>query len=221
MIGALTPLFAYLLGSIPFGYLIVRWQKGVDVRGTGSGSTGATNVMRNLGILGFVATFILDVGKGTFAVLLASRLTSGEARWFPLSGDPRWIAAASVAAILGHCFPVWLKFRGGKGVATGVGVFLALAPAQVGLVLIIFAIVVAIWRYISLGSIVATAAFPLMVYAMKHPPLPIVLGAAGSALIIIAMHHANIRRLLSGTESKVGKKKSEVRGPKSEVRGQM
>ena len=211
MTAALTPLFAYLLGSIPFGYLIVRWQKGVDVRSTGSGSTGATNVMRNLGIIGFVATFILDVGKGIFAVLLASRLTSG---------DPRWIAASSVAAILGHCFPVWLKFRGGKGVATGVGVFLALAPLQVALVLVIFAIVVAIWRYISLGSIVATAAFPLLVYFMKHPPLPIVLGAAGGALIIIAMHHANIRRLLSGTENKVGKKKAEVRSQESGVGSQ-
>jgi glycerol-3-phosphate acyltransferase PlsY len=199
MFGALTPLFAYFLGSIPFGYLLVRWQKGVDVRSTGSGSTGATNVMRNLGILGFVATFILDVGKGTVAVLLASRLTSG---------DPRWIAASSVAAILGHCFPVWLKFRGGKGVATGVGVFLALAPLQVALALMIFAAVVGIWRYISLGSIIATAAFPLLVYFMKHPPLPIVLGAAVSALIIIAMHHANIRRLLNGTENKVGKRKA-------------
>ena len=205
---ALTPLFAYLLGSIPFGYLIVRWQRGVDVRSTGSGSTGATNVMRNLGILGFVATFLLDVGKGTFAVLLTSRLTSGDAHWIPLSGDPRWIALASVAAILGHCFPVWLKFRGGKGVATGVGVFLALAPLQVALALAIFAIVVGIWRYISLGSIVGTAAFPLLVYLMRHPPLPIVLGAAASALIIIAMHHANIHRLLSGTENKLGKRKS-------------
>jgi len=208
MIAAVTPLLAYLLGSIPFGYLIVRWQKGVDVRSTGSGSTGATNVMRNLGILGFVVTFILDVGKGTFAVLLASRLTSADGSWVPLTGDPRWIAAASVAAILGHCFPVWLKFRGGKGVATGVGVFIALAPVQVALVLVIFAIIVAIWRYISLGSIVATAAFPVLVYYMKHPPLPIVAGAAGSALIIIAMHHANIKRLVQGTENKVGTKKA-------------
>jgi len=199
MTAAITPFLAYLLGSIPFGYVIVRWQKGVDVRNTGSGSTGATNVMRNLGIAGFVATFILDVGKGIGAVLLASRLTSG---------DPRWIAASSVAAILGHCFPVWLKFRGGKGVATGVGVFLALAPVQVVLVLMIFAITVAIWRYISLGSIVATGAFPFFVYFMKHPPLPIVLGAAGGAAIIIAMHHANIHRLMQGTESKVGKKKA-------------
>jgi len=198
MIGPLTPLLAYLLGSIPFGYLIVRWQKGIDVRTTGSGSIGATNVMRNLGIIGFIATFILDVGKGVVAVLLTSKMTSGE---------PRWIAVSAVAAILGHCFPVWLKFRGGKGVATGVGVFIALAPLPVALVLVIFAIVVAIWRYISLGSITATAAFPLLLHFLKHAPASIVLGAAGGALIIIAQHHANIRRLLRGTERKVGEKK--------------
>jgi glycerol-3-phosphate acyltransferase PlsY len=208
MTAAATPILAYLLGSIPFGYLIVRWQKGIDVRSTGSGGTGATNVMRNLGVIGFVATFILDVGKGVLAVMLASRLTSG---------NPKWIAISSVAAILGHCFPVWLKFHGGKGVATGVGVFLALAPLQVALVLVIFTITLAIWRYVSLGSIVATAAFPLLVHYMEHAPLPIVFGAAGGALTIIAMHHGNIRRLIAGTESKVGKKKSEVRGPKSEV----
>jgi glycerol-3-phosphate acyltransferase PlsY len=199
MTGPLTLVLAYLLGSLPFGYLIVRWQKGIDVRTTGSGSIGATNVMRNLGIIGFMATFILDVGKGVAAVLLAGRLTAG---------DPRWIAASAVGAILGHCFPVWLRFRGGKGVATGVGVFLALAPLEVALVLVIFALVVAIWRYISLGSIVATAAFPVLVHFMKHPPLAIVLGATGSAIVIIARHHANIRRLLSGTESKVGRKKA-------------
>ena len=210
MNGIITTVLAYLLGSIPFGYLIVRWQKGVDVRSTGSGSTGATNVMRNLGIIGFVATFILDVGKGILAVLLVSHLTSADPPWIPLSGNPQWIACASIAAILGHCFPVWLKFRGGKGVATGVGVFIALAPKQVVLVLILFAIVVAISRYISLGSIIGTAAFPLLVYFMKHPPMPIVLGAAGSALIIIAMHHGNIGRLIAGTENKVGKKKPVV-----------
>jgi len=206
MIGPLTPIIAYLLGSLPFGYLIVRWQRGIDVRTTGSGGTGATNVMRNLGIAGFIATFILDFGKGALAVLLTSRLTAG---------DPRWIAAASVAAIMGHCFPVWLKFRGGKGVATGVGVFIALAPLQVVLVLVIFAIIVAVWRYISLGSIIATAAFPLLVHYMKHAPLPIVLGAAGGAAIIIAMHHANIRRLIKGTESKVGKKRAAVSAQQS------
>ena len=199
MSGVLAPLCAYILGSLPFGYLIVRWQKGIDVRSTGSGSIGATNVMRNLGIAGFVVTFLLDLGKGLAAVLLAARLTAG---------NPRWIAASAVMAILGHCFPVWLKFRGGKGVATGVGVFLALAPLQVALVLVLFALIVAIWRYISLGSIIASAAFPMLVHFMQHPPLPIVLGAAGGALIIILRHHANIRRLLNGTESRLGSKKA-------------
>jgi glycerol-3-phosphate acyltransferase PlsY len=179
--------------------LIVHWQKGIDIRATGSGSIGATNVMRNLGILGFVTTFILDAGKGAAAVLLAEKMTAHS---------PGWTAAAAVTAILAHCFPVWLKFRGGKGVATGVGVFIALAPSQVALVLVIFAVVVGIWRYISLGSIVATAAFPLLVHFMKHPPLPIVLGAAGGAAVIIARHHANIRRLLSGMEHRLGKKPS-------------
>ena len=200
MIGPLTTFIAYLLGSIPFGYLIVRWQRGIDVRSTGSGSIGATNVMRNLGILGFAATFVLDAGKGLLAVLLASALTHENASW---------AAAAAFAAVLGHCFPVWLKFRGGKGVATGVGVFLALAPWQVVLALLIFALVLAIWRYVSLASIVATAAFPLLVYLMKHPPIQVVLGAAGAALIIISRHHGNIRRLLQGTENKVGRKKVE------------
>ena len=199
MVGPLTTLIAYLLGSVPFGYLIVRWQKGVDVRATGSGSIGATNVMRNLGLAGFVVTFVLDVGKGTGAVLLVKKLTAD---------DPRWVALAAFAAILGHCFPVWLKFRGGKGVATGVGAFIALAPLEVGLVLAVFGVVLAIWRYVSLGSIIGTVAFPVLVYFLRHPPLPIVLGAAGGAAVIIGMHHANIRRLLSGTENKLGKKPS-------------
>ena len=195
----LTALIAYLLGSIPFGYLIVRWQRGIDVRATGSGSIGATNVMRNLGIVGFAATFILDAGKGLLAVLLASKMTSA---------NPTWVAAAAFAAVLGHCFPVWLKFRGGKGVATGVGVFIALAPFQVILALVIFAVTVAIWRYISLGSIVATAAFPILVYFMKHPPIQIILGATGAAAIIIVRHQTNIARLLKGTENKVGRRKA-------------
>ncbi len=201
MTGPLTTVIAYLLGSIPFGYLMVRCLKGIDVRATGSGSIGATNVMRNLGIAGFLLTFILDFGKGTGAVLLARRMTAN---------DPLWVASAAVAAILGHCFPLWLKFRGGKGVATGVGVFIAISPIPVGLVLVVFAVVVAIWRYISLGSVVATAAFPALVYFLNRPPLPIVLGAAGGAAVIIAMHHANIRRLLNGTENKFGKKQSAI-----------
>ena len=192
-----STLIAYLLGSIPFGYLIVRWQKGIDIRTTGSGGTGATNVMRNLGIAGFVATFILDLAKGYGAVWLASSVTDRDARW---------IAAAAVAAIAGHIVPVWLKFHGGKGVATGVGVFVALAPIPTALALMIFAVLLAIWRYVSLGSIIATAAFPALVYWLHHSPLPIVLGAVGAAALIIASHHANIRRLLKGTESKLGRR---------------
>jgi glycerol-3-phosphate acyltransferase PlsY len=130
-------------------------------------------------------------------------------------GNPTWVAAAAFAAVLGHCFPVWLKFRGGKGVATGVGVFIALAPLEVVLVLVIFAVVVAIWRYISLGSVVATAAFPVLVYLMQHPPIQVVLGAAGAAAIIIVRHHANIARLLNGTENKLGRKKAESRKQKA------
>ncbi len=197
MIGPLTTLTGYLLGSLPFGYLIVLWQKGIDVRTTGSRSIGATNVMRNLGIAGFLGTFILDAGKGVGAVLLARKLTGN---------DPTWVGAAAVAAILGHCFPIWLKFRGGKGVATGVGAFIGLSPLPLGIVLIIFAFVVAIWRYNSLGSIIATAAFPAAVYFLNHPPLPMMLSAASGAAIIIGRHHANIRRLLKGTENRLGRK---------------
>ncbi|MGA2631701.1 MAG: glycerol-3-phosphate 1-O-acyltransferase PlsY [Terriglobia bacterium] len=197
MVGPFTALIAYLFGSIPFGYLIVHWQQGIDVRTTGSGSIGATNVMRNLGVMGFAATFLLDFGKGIAAVLLASRLTAA---------NPVWIAAAAVGAILGHCFPVWLKFRGGKGVATAVGVFLALAPLEVGISLAIFAVVVAISRTISLGSIVSVGAFPLLLYFLHHPPFPVVVGAVASAAIIIIQHRSNIRRLLAGTENKLGRK---------------
>jgi acyl phosphate:glycerol-3-phosphate acyltransferase len=197
MSGSLATLIAYLLGSIPFGYLIVRWQRGIDVRQTGSGSIGATNVMRNLGIAGFVATFALDCGKGLAAVMVASRLTGNDARW---------VAAAAVAAVAGHLFPVWLGFRGGKGVATGVGVFAAVAPIPMALALVFFAVLVGIWRYISLGSIVATASFPVLVYLVNKPPTPIVIGAACAAALIIVSHRANIRRLLTRTEKKLGEK---------------
>lgn len=197
MVGPLTTFVAYLLGSIPFGYLIVRWHRGIDVRSTGSGSIGATNVMRNLGLPGFAMTFLLDFGKGVAAIMLASRWTGN---------DPRWVAAAAVASISGHCFPVWLKFRGGKGVATAAGVFTVIAPFQVLWVLLVFAIVVAIWRYISLGSITAMTAFPILLYIQSRLPFPMVLGSAVCAAIMIVRHHANIRRLLKGTENRLGRK---------------
>ncbi len=199
MNGPLSVVIAYFLGSIPFGYLLVRWQRGIDIRTTGSGSIGATNVMRNLGLVGFVSTFLLDFAKGAGAVLLAARLTSA---------DPHWIVTAAVASIAGHCFPVWLKFRGGKGIATAGGAFAVLAPTHVFVVLVIFALIVSIWRYVSLGSIISAAAFPVLLYTYDRSSPPIVIGAAVSAMMIIARHRSNIRRLLNGTERKVGRKKS-------------
>lgn len=200
MIGIFTIAAGYLLGSIPFGYLIVRWQRGVDVRATGSGSIGATNVMRNLGLAGFIPTLALDAGKGLGAVLLAKELTK------PAQVHSVWVAAAGVAAILGHCFPVWLKFRGGKGVATGLGAFITLVPLPIGAALAIFGFVVALTRYISLGTIVAATAFPVLVYTLNHAPAPIVVAAAVGAAIVIVKHRVNILRLLKGTEKRLGRR---------------
>ncbi len=193
----LTTALAYLLGSIPFGYLIVRWLRGVDIRRTGSGFTGATNVMRNLGWVGGFATLALDAGKGAGAVWLAERMST------PQSNNAAWIAAAGVAAILGHCFPVWLKFRGGKGLATGAGIFLIIAPILVGVGLLILLSVAALTRYVAAGSIVAVASFPVLLYALSHPPAPLLIGTTIGAAIIIAKHQANIRRMLNGTEKKL------------------
>ena len=227
-------IIAYLLGSIPFGYILVRIFRKQDVRTIGSGNIGATNVARS-GAKGLgIATLILDAAKGYAAVLasvvLVTRILRTEMPWdsnvmsVPAFREQIWfhfakyMAVAAVFAIIGHMYPVWLKFKGGKGVATGVGVFLALAPKAVGLVLIIFIAIVWISRYVSLGSIVATAAFPVLVHFMKHAPIQVVLGAAGAAVIIIARHHANVARLLKGTESKVGGKKAESRRQKAEDR---
>jgi glycerol-3-phosphate acyltransferase PlsY len=191
----LAVLIAYLLGSIPFGYLIVKMKSGRDVREVGSRSIGATNVMRAAGRAGGILTFLLDVGKGFVAVLIAQKL-------FP---DNEWVIAfAAMAAILGHVFPVFLKFKGGKGVATGVGVFLAIFPQAVAAVLVIFVIVVWLSRYISLGSIIATGAFPVVAYFMGQHVLsaPVLIATGLGAILIVAKHHENIRRLLRGTENK-------------------
>jgi acyl phosphate:glycerol-3-phosphate acyltransferase len=196
-------ILAYLLGSIPFGYLIVYLRGGGDVRAVGSGGTGATNVTRRAGKGAGLLTLALDAGKGALAVVLARQLL------LPDFGINWWVAAAAFAAIVGHCFPVWLKFRGGKGVATGLGVFLALAPAAVGLVAVVFLLVVWRTRYVSLGSITAAACVPLSVLVLgrsaatpaRFAPL-LAVALAGSALIIF-MHRANIGRLLRGTENKL------------------
>lgn len=197
----LVIVIAYLLGSIPFGYLIVRLAAGADVRATGSGGTGATNVTRRAGKGAGLITLILDAAKGAGAVALANSLLNSD----QVDGV---VAAAGTAAIVGHCFPVWLGFRGGKGVATGVGVFLLLAPWALVGAGIMFVLIVWLTRYVSLGSIVATAAIPALV-ALQHLFVKPVQGfqyvlstAIVGGLIIIFRHRANIERLLHGTENK-------------------
>ncbi|HKP72056.1 MAG TPA: glycerol-3-phosphate 1-O-acyltransferase PlsY [Pyrinomonadaceae bacterium] len=200
---ALFILASYLIGSIPFGYLIVRARGGGDVRETGSGGTGATNVTRRAGKSAGVLTLALDALKGAAVVLVA--------RWLlaPEFGVNWWVAAASVAVIVGHVFPVWLKFRGGKGVATGLGVFLCLTPAAVGCAALVFVAMVWATRYVSLGSITATATLPLFVWLLSYRAgsdsmlAPVLSVAIIVGALIIFMHRANIGRLLRGTESKL------------------
>lgn len=193
---------AYLLGSIPFGYLIVRAKEGGDVRDSGSGGTGATNVSRRAGKLAGITTLLLDAAKGALAVWLARSLLT------PDFGINWWVAGAAIIAIFGHCFPVWLGFRGGKGVATGVGVFLSLSPMALVYASGIFVLVVATTRYVSLASIMAAAAFPFCVWLMtifarpSRAFAPVMTAALVCAALIIFMHRANINRLMRGTESK-------------------
>ena len=200
-------LAAYLIGSIPFGYLIVRLTAGADVRETGSGGTGATNVSRRAGKLAGVLTLVLDALKGAAAIAVA-RFIFDTAIFGGSADDLQWwIAAAGVFAIAGHCFPIWLGFRGGKGVATGVGVFLMLAPLPVVFAVMIFLLIVLLTRYVSLGSIVAAATIPLLIWlrpsfttadSYRSTLMAAILGGA----LIIFRHRANIARLISGTESK-------------------
>lgn len=188
---------AYLLGSIPFGYLLVRIFRGEDVRKSGSGNIGATNVARKAPGLGALTLF-LDAAKGWIAVHISTLALD------PLDPRlPRLMAACALFAIVGHMFPVWLKFRGGKGVATALGSFLRFSPAAVCIAIIIFVGMVALFRRISLGSIVTAALFPLAVWiADRSSERSVLLLTATAALLIIVRHHQNIRRLLSGDEPK-------------------
>jgi glycerol-3-phosphate acyltransferase PlsY len=191
---------AYLLGSIPFGYLLVKIFRKQDIRATGSGNIGATNVARS-GAKGLgIATLLLDLGKAFLAVKIAQHLAPGN---YDIA------VAAAVAAILGHVYPVWLGFRGGKGVASALGVFLALTWPSALAILGVFIVVVAITRYVSLASIIAAAVFPIFGFWFVSFRTPIVIaGFFLIPLIIIAKHHQNIRRLLSGTESRFGSRKA-------------
>lgn len=183
---------AYLLGAIPFGYLLVKWKTGRDVRAGGSGNIGATNVLRTSGRLAGILTLLLDIAKGFAAVWLADRLSGGDAAW---------MSAAAVTAMLGHAYTVFLGFHGGKAVATFVGAFLYLTPLAMAAVLVVFAGTVAWTRFISLGSIVGAATFPLAVWLILHPPLPVVAAAVAGGAFIVWRHSGNIRRLRAGTEN--------------------
>jgi len=187
----LIPLVAYLLGSIPFGYLLVKSAQGKDIRSYGSGNIGATYVFRTSRAAG-ILTLLLDAGKGYMAVLAAA--------W--LGGSLEWQAAAALAAVIGHVFTVWLGFKGGKGVATGCGAYLAILPLAVSTTLAVFVLVLILTRYISASSIAATALFPLWAYLYGAPGAVSLWALAGAALIILK-HHQNIRRLISGTENKL------------------
>lgn len=192
MIKIIVVVVAYLLGSIPFGYLIVRGKSGADIRETGSGGTGATNVSRRAGKMAGVLTLLLDAAKGCIAVLIAKTV----------SGDDWVIAAAAIAALVGHIFPVWLGFRGGKGVATGVGIFLVLAPVALLCAGVVFVAIVMLTRYVSLGSITAAVLIPVLVW-WQSDSQPLLLAAVAGAALIVFAHRGNIQRLMSGTESRI------------------
>jgi glycerol-3-phosphate acyltransferase PlsY len=197
-------LLAYLLGSIPVGYLLVRIFRKQDIRTVGSGNIGATNVLRSGGKVLGAATFLLDTIKGAAAVLMGAALGGMLA---PGSSRHDMEALAALFAVLGHMFPVWLRFKGGKGVATGFGVFLVAAPVAALASLVLFSITVAITRYVSLASILASAAFPIFAWLTVSGPRSPFFFAVQTAVagLIIVRHHANIRRLLSGTEHRFGR----------------
>jgi acyl phosphate:glycerol-3-phosphate acyltransferase len=191
-------LLGYLLGSIPFGYLLVRAMGGGDIRKVGSGNIGATNVARTSGWSVGVATLLLDAAKGFLAVWLTEHFTGGNIRFMMYAG---------LAAILGHVFPVWLKFAGGKGVATALGVFLAICWPAIAAAALLFVLVVLFWRYVSLASISAAAALPLFVYTLyaplHAPPTAISVSTLVAAVVVIVKHRNNIERLVRGTEPRL------------------
>ena len=191
---------AYLLGSIPFGLLIVKARGGPDLRSSGSGNIGAANVSRTAGAFAGLLTLLLDAGKGYLAVWIAGRLGRDTA-------SARLMMLAALAAVIGHMYPVWLRFKGGKGVATGLGVFLPICPEAVGAAAVLWVLVVLFWRYSSLGSMVAAAALPVLVYVFyapgRAPRTYLTLGTLAVSLLVLVKHRSNLQRVIAGQENRL------------------
>ncbi len=192
MIPVIVLVAAYLIGGVPFGYLLVKLQSGQDVRGMGSGNIGATNVLRTTGRAMGVLTLLLDVGKGFFAVWLADRFCDGS---------PLWMSLTALAVMAGHAFPVFLEFKGGKAVASFIGAFGYLTPLPLLAVLIVFVVAVAATRHISMGSILAAGLFPIAVFLIDHPATPVLIAALIAGVFIVVRHKGNIERIRAGNES--------------------
>ena len=195
-VDAFLPLFlGYTVGSLPLGYLIASRLRGIDLRRVGSGNVGATNVYRSAGLATALLVILVDVAKGAGSVLLAARMLAG----------PSAPVAAGVAAIIGHVYPVWLRFRGGKGVATACGAFSILAPLATAIAGLMFVITVWATRYVSLGSLVATITLPTLAW-LTRGSMPVVTGGVVAALLIIERHGGNLVRLRDGTERRLGQR---------------
>ena len=192
MQGLLAIIVAYLLGGIPFGFLLVKLTRGADVRESGSGNIGATNVLRTTGRAAAVATLVFDIAKGFAAVWLAAELTGGA---------PEWTSLAALAVMAGHAYPVFLKFRGGKAVATFVGAFAYLTPLPLAAVLLLFIVAVAVTGYISAASILAAITFPFGVWIILHPPVQVTAAAFIAGGFIVCRHKSNLVRLRGGKEN--------------------
>jgi acyl phosphate:glycerol-3-phosphate acyltransferase len=194
MNGFVAIVAAYLLGSIPFAQLFSR-RYGIDLRETGSGNVGATNVLRTVGVRVAMGVVVLDAAKGTAAVLIAQRIASGVT--LPV--------AAALAAVIGHVYPVWLRCRGGKGVATAAGAFGVLTPLGLGLGALVFAIAVSATRFVSLGSMLGAVTLTVVAFVRVRPSI-VGVGAAVATLLIIVGHRGNVARLIAGTEQRVGRR---------------
>ncbi len=187
---------AYLIGAVPIGYVVARFTGGIDIRAAGSGNIGATNVLRTVGKVPAAATLLGDIAKG-FAAVSVARL---------LDPTPTWVAVGAVLAIGGNCWSVFLGFRGGKGVATGFGAFLALAPLATAPAALVWVVVVATFRYVSLASVMACLCLPIGVAVLSYYPRPFIAAAVAAGVIIIYRHRENLGRLLSGNERRLGER---------------